>query len=303
MASKQRLGFVFLLSAMVIFLNISHASAAITLVYFIATVEQEDSVFLEWETGSETDISGFYIVRSTAISGPYERVSQDLIFAAGEFGGAYYNYTDEELQPNIYFYKLEIIPLDQGQSSDFSDSISIMVGNVPTMTVTLTQTITQIGQPSHTATVTRTGTQPTSTRTSTSASFSTPTKTRTPSGLPTTTKQFLAVTRTRTPTFVPTGVSVSTISQPQNPTNESTSTLPPLILPSPTVGDRQSTRSAAQTQTAQPTATQTATFAPRPAPALGDIVGWGGVLIGSILFVIIGIWMARMVFQYKRPGL
>lgn len=272
---------------------VSQADAAITLVYFTATVQQQDTVFLEWETGSEADISGFYVVRSTSLNGVYQRVG-GLIFAAGEFGGAYYNYTDEDLAPNTYFYKLEIVPLDQGQASEFSDPVSVTTGNTPTPTATIMQsitatiTVTTVGQ--FTPTPTHTPTVPNRTMTTT--------RTRTNVPFPTNTRQVFAVTRTRTPT--PTSVLfVDNILL--TPTEEqNTATLPPLSLPSSTLGPRQWTQSAAQTLTAIPTPTQTATFSPRSDPPLGNVLGWGGVILGICLFLMIGIWILISVLGHKR---
>jgi hypothetical protein len=282
---------------------VSQAKSAITLVYFIATVEQEDTVFLEWETGSEADISGFYVVRSTSLNGIYNRVGE-LIFAAGEFGGAYYNYTDEGLTPNIYFYKLEIVPLDQGQASEFTDPVSVTIGNVPTQTTTATQSITATIAPTKTGTQffpTLTTTLLTSSATITRSPTTTITSTRTNTPRPVNTQQAFAATRTRTPTGIA-NLSTIDVSITTSAEEQSTATLPPLILPSSTSGPRQWTQSAAQTQTAIPTPTPTATFSPRQDPPLRDVLGWGGVILGACLFLAIGSWIFVTILKHNRLG-
>ncbi|OQX60898.1 MAG: hypothetical protein B5M51_09465 [Anaerolinea sp. 4484_236] len=80
---------------LVLFLTLSIAitvvSAAITLNYFTATLEGEE-VYLEWETASEMDLAGFYVVRSLSPDAEYTRISS-FIYGEGDITGALYNPT------------------------------------------------------------------------------------------------------------------------------------------------------------------------------------------------------------------
>lgn len=161
--------------------------------YATATIGQ---TLLQWETASENNIAGFYVVRSTQPNGVYSRTS-DLIDAKGSpIIGGIYSYTDTNLNfGTTYYYKLEII--------NTSNQTAGFYGPVSASTATATPTVTFT---------------PTITRTPTRTSTPTITKTRTPTNVPTKTRTattfYIVPTRTRTPFFVasitPTPLSIFT---------------------------------------------------------------------------------------------
>jgi len=131
--------------------------AAINLTNFTVTSGIAQSL-IQWQTSSETKVSGFYITRSTAEAGPYGRTS-DLINAKGgsQIGGIY-NFQDINLSYGTnYYYKIEVIGSD-GSTVAFYGPVAGMTATAtptitPTHTVTMTPTITQTftGTPTRTA--------------------------------------------------------------------------------------------------------------------------------------------------------
>jgi hypothetical protein len=164
---------VFLLSLLCLGVAPS-ARASVTLISFTATGEP-DQVVVEWETGSESDNSGFFVWRSTTENGTYNRVSDFFVSQGNSLVGAVYLWIDDEIVNNTtYWYKLESI--DLSQNSLFYGPESATPGvQQPTGTLTLTPTSTQ---PSPTATSTDPANQ-TGTPTATATNIIDPTITRT----------------------------------------------------------------------------------------------------------------------------
>ena len=83
---------------------------AVELVSFEAYA-RDGAIELRWETGSELDNLGFHLYRSTAASGPYERITGTVIPGLGSSpAGARYTYRDTGLTNGVtYFYRLEDI--------------------------------------------------------------------------------------------------------------------------------------------------------------------------------------------------
>ncbi len=80
---------------------------AVTVTGFEGTIEDGDAV-LRWTTGLELKTAGFHLLRSEAEGGIYEQVTNEMVPARGQSGGASYEYRDESVRPNHrYFYKLQ----------------------------------------------------------------------------------------------------------------------------------------------------------------------------------------------------
>jgi hypothetical protein len=145
-------------------------------------------VNVKWITSSETNVQGFYVLRSDTQTGTYSRISQQINAIGDTYIGGIYQYSDATVTfGKTYYYKIEVID-NNGQSIGTYGPVSILTVT-PTPTATATRTITL----SPTATQTRTSTTiPTATRTRTPTKISTATRTRTPINIPT-------LFRTRTP--------------------------------------------------------------------------------------------------------
>lgn len=221
--SISRTAGLLLLLALISAITLRSVKAAIELVSFEATLENGE-VYLEWETASEIDLKGFYIVRSFSPDGSYTRIS-NLIYGEGDIIGATYSFTDTDITPNInYYYKLEDVD---------TSNISSFHGPVVVGPATPTPSLTPSSTP-ETPTITNTPantTQPSNTPTfdpSASPTFSpTPTLSLTPSITP---------TASETPTAAP---PTSEISQPKEFTFPTTTPSPtpaatPMPLPSET---------------------------------------------------------------------
>jgi hypothetical protein len=142
--------------------------ARVVLNYFKAT-SQSDGILLEWETSSETNSSGFYILRSTNPDLNYTRINIYFLSDSEAGEGAYYSFLDDELIPGfVYYYKLEAIDLDGSREFFGPVSAGFMLA-APTITPTPARTE---------KTQTRTPT-PSGRATSTSPGIITPTQTET----------------------------------------------------------------------------------------------------------------------------
>jgi hypothetical protein len=84
-----------------------------TLVYLVSfsAIHEGNHVRLKWATASEFDNAGFHLWRSESDGGSYERITQNLIPAAGGSAlGAEYMLEDTEVgRGTSYWYKLEDI--------------------------------------------------------------------------------------------------------------------------------------------------------------------------------------------------
>lgn len=179
--------------------------AAVTLVSFDAE-GREGHVLITWSTAQESDISGFYVLRSTELAGDYSRISS-LIVATGQLGPADYEYDDQEvINGTTYYYRLEIV--NPNNNSEFTDPISAVPG-----VATPTPTITNTPDPSVSPTITNTP-GPTAT------ASQTPTITNTPTQVP---------PSPQPPTDTPIPEATSTA------TATATITASPTLIPFPTV--------------------------------------------------------------------
>lgn len=134
------------------------AYANVTLVSFTATsLTGQPEIYLEWETATEFDTVGFFIVRSDSATGTFTRISDFIPHEGDTIVGAQYDHIDENaVLGNTYWYKLE--ELTTNQESQFYGPISAMSGvpatatSTPTRTPTATLTRTPTATPTPTAT-------------------------------------------------------------------------------------------------------------------------------------------------------
>ncbi len=213
-------------------------SSSVVLTRFVG-ISEDASARIEWTTSSESNLRGFYILRSLTSDGGFVRVSNEILSTGTPLIGASYAYTDTGLtNGTTYYYRLEIVSAS-GESS-FSGVISVVAG-LPTSTPTATQT--------HTPTITPTGPTPTVTATGPTP---TPTFTRTITLTRT-------ITATRAPTMTRTPIRYSTYFYYRSPTPIPTRT------PFPT-----------RTVTPLPTSSLLAETATEAATAGSTVIGPGG---------------------------
>jgi len=249
-------------------------TAAVTLVSFTATYSS-GQIKLEWETGTELDTAGFYILRSTQGTGPFNRIS-GFIPAIGGTIGAMYSYADTTITNGVnYFYQLEEIEVSGGSSIFENDTIEIYAG-VPSVTPSPTNTLA--ASLTQTPTKTSTGPTPTASRT--------PTRTKTP--LPT-------ATVTRTPFSSGISSPTDTLPPPETATLSSplTVTLTVTLTITPT-NTQESMPTVEYEIFIENTNTPTATISPTPTPAPTPIStealnGFTGFIGSGEMFLIVGV--------------
>ena len=193
------------------------ALAAVTLASFTA-IGEDEVVWIEWETATELDNSGFYVWRSQTEEGAYNRISPLIPSEGDPLTGAFYEYEDNDVDNGTrYWYKLETI--DLGQASEFFGPVSAIPAEpTPTGTITLTNVAT------HTPTPTAPPTNPPPTSTS-ATPYPAPGATATFPAAPT-----LAPTQPLPTLPAPVLPSPTTITTPTPPTT-STTTMPGNVVP------------------------------------------------------------------------
>jgi len=67
-----------------------------------------NSVLLSWDTGTEMDTVGYYVIRSTNLHSGFEVINSDMIAATGnQYSGASYSYVDNYVNfGSVYYYWL-----------------------------------------------------------------------------------------------------------------------------------------------------------------------------------------------------
>ncbi|HNB50671.1 MAG TPA: hypothetical protein PK530_01940, partial [Anaerolineales bacterium] len=156
------------------------ALANVTLVDFVPS-EENGYIRLDWETATEIQTSGFYVLRSTVggnLPGDYviipltdveTGVTDTFVPPRGDLIGALYAYYDQNVTlGNTYYYFLQAV--ENTGNSQFFGPYSLNLPGTPTVTPTSTRTAT----PTATPTVTLTG-----------ATSVSPSTTPTPSNTPT----------------------------------------------------------------------------------------------------------------------
>jgi hypothetical protein len=112
-------------------------------IYYFQAKFRDEVVILEWETGPEVDMLGFFVTRSNAQYGGYARISNLIPNKGDESAGAYYNFTDPLISNDTpYWYRLEAV--ETGNRVTYSSLVYIVTGSVrsPTATTTLVSTPT-----------------------------------------------------------------------------------------------------------------------------------------------------------------
>ncbi len=101
----------------------THTLIPVELTSFTATLVN-GMVKLEWRTFSETDNAGFHIYRATSRSGPYEKITREIIAGAGNSQAEHsYSYVDDSPLEGTVYYKLA--DLSYAGDQVFHDPISI----------------------------------------------------------------------------------------------------------------------------------------------------------------------------------
>lgn len=70
-------------------------------------------IIISWSTATEFETAGYFIYRSLAPDGDYERINDGLIPSSGDaVSGADYSYTDRDVLPGFtYYYILEEVEM------------------------------------------------------------------------------------------------------------------------------------------------------------------------------------------------
>ena len=87
-----------------------------------------DSVLLEWESFSETDVIGFNLERAPGPIGPWAQLNPALVQAKaiGQANGSLYEYVDPTVEPGArYYYRLVI--LDRSSTPSYEKPIQVTV--------------------------------------------------------------------------------------------------------------------------------------------------------------------------------
>jgi hypothetical protein len=123
------LGLTILFSLMLVgSLNQSGAQSAapnsINLQYFtaVAIERQPGQVQISWETTSEVDTAGYFIMRALSEAGPYEAANTSVILGQGnDLTGATYSYVDGGLDGGVtYYYYLRELQIG-GSMNDYAE--------------------------------------------------------------------------------------------------------------------------------------------------------------------------------------
>lgn len=204
--------------------------AAVTLVRFEIVTISNNAISLEWETATEYNNLGFFIVRSNSEGGDYVPISDFIPAEGSAVNGSFYQFEDSTITAGqIYYYKLQAVDLNS--NSEYFGPISNSPNPTPTRTATQTKTVSSTSStgstPSKTAAIASSATiTPTFTETS-PFSFVTNTSTATATVTDTATITPLASeTPNETATASPTEIEVKTSTSQVKVTPTLTLTLP-----------------------------------------------------------------------------
>lgn len=123
-------------------LFVSGALAEVVYEDFSATITQDGNILLEWWTDTEVNNRAFYVQRSSAQNGVYNRLLLSYVLSESESGegGYYYFFEDDTVLPDqTYFYRIEAI--DTQGVSTFYGPVMVTVLEEKTSTPTQTGTI------------------------------------------------------------------------------------------------------------------------------------------------------------------
>jgi hypothetical protein len=210
------------------------APAAVELLCFDA-VGGDQVVNIEWQTATEFDTWGFYLLRSESVSGSFTPISEFIFHCdeGGMIGGYYYFQDYGVVNGQTYYYRLQekISDTESVYYPSLSEAPLSAVPGAPTATPTATRTPT--GTPTRTVTPSRTPTPSPTQPAPTSASGGPPVPTFAP--LPAASQDASAEpTRPLGSTFTPT-------SRPATNTPLPTATL--RVTPAPAVSTDSTTAS------------------------------------------------------------
>jgi hypothetical protein len=122
----------------------------ITLSEFTARLEVSQ-IRLKWVTTSETNVQGFYILRSDTANGTYNRISSQIEAIGDLHIGGIYQFVDNTITfARTYYYKIEVIDIE-GKSIATHGPVSILTATA-TPTATQTRTSTPVYTPTRTNT-------------------------------------------------------------------------------------------------------------------------------------------------------
>ena len=128
----------------------------VTLTQFTSTFDVT-KIKLKWITESETNIRGFYVVRSEKEAGPYTRISPEIEAIGDSFIGGIYNYTDEDVSFNkTYYYKIQVADKENNIIQTLGPASALTSTPTPTVTLTRTNYPTSTAYPTSTFYPTRT---------------------------------------------------------------------------------------------------------------------------------------------------
>ncbi len=222
---------VILMGSLLLLLGAGRVLAAVDLKSFDVT-PQDGQVQLDWETGTEFEFAGFFVLRNAQDDGDYLNWSSIELLDTENGGtftfipgrndfGAEYHFADQNVQNGTtYCYVLEAVNVDSSLEFFPEDGALCVVAGLPTPTPTVTSgptsTPTTAGP---TATLANSPTPgPTRTPRPTFTGTIIPTETPTPTLTPTVTQ---TPTETPLPTFLPT----LTLTRTPRPTRTATSTI------------------------------------------------------------------------------
>ena len=261
-------------------LPFTRAQAAIELVYFEVATEP-DRVRIEWETATELNNAGYYVLRSeTGGSNPadYEQItvidaasgdSFNFIPARGDdlFGAVYIFYDEAVSVGNRYYYFLQDV--DSNNASSYHGPREVVVGQTSTPAPSVTPTTTT-GPP--------TSTSPGPTATATATRTNTPF----PGFVPTATPS-ISPTPTATPPFTETPTATET----EIPPVDRTLTAIAAALTGFPTGTATTTPTPDQAGLI-PTRTQRPSATPVPPEAEGRSLPIGRILLVVLIFLLSG---------------
>ena len=103
---------------------VSNTPTAVRIVHFDAEYAGHGIVNVNWQSGLEGGLSGFYLGRSQNASGPYARVSE-LIRAKGD--NSNYSTTDRVAAGNgrVYYYRLEVVGRDGSITTSSAAAVTL----------------------------------------------------------------------------------------------------------------------------------------------------------------------------------
>jgi len=138
--------------------------AAVTLVRFEIVYSTHNSITLEWETATEYNNQGFFVLKSLTEGGQFTRIGEFIPAEGSAVSGFIYQFTDNSATDELtFFYKLEVIDVNSvseffGPVTNASPAQVTQTNTIPlnTSTRTLTATRTQIVTAIITSTITPT---------------------------------------------------------------------------------------------------------------------------------------------------